>query len=292
MTVAPNRSPDTAPQVPTVALVTDSGSQLPATLQRRMGVGVVPLTVVINGREYLEGSGDLASDDFYRSIADGADVSTAAPSPGQFLEVYRAAARMGASQILSIHTGSNLSGTVGSAAVAARMVSRRTEVIDTGMVSFPVACCVWAAGVVLERGGTLADAAGVARLAVSNVDSVSVVGGCELARRSGRMPEDAGEGLPVVALRSGIVDVVDRVADAGEAVDAMVAYVRARADGRPQRVGVGHAVAGQVADELASRLAAEVDVVEVIRYELGPSVGAHTGPGTAGCVFFPDELVR
>jgi fatty acid-binding protein DegV len=29
------------------------------------------------------------------------------------------------------------------------------------------------------------------------------------------------------------------------------------------------------------------NVVEVIQYRVGPSVGAHTGPGTAGCFMFP-----
>jgi fatty acid-binding protein DegV len=29
------------------------------------------------------------------------------------------------------------------------------------------------------------------------------------------------------------------------------------------------------------------NVVEVVRYRIGPSVGAHTGPGTVGCFMFP-----
>jgi fatty acid-binding protein DegV len=28
-------------------------------------------------------------------------------------------------------------------------------------------------------------------------------------------------------------------------------------------------------------------VVELVRYEIGPSVGAHTGAGTVGACFFP-----
>ena len=32
-------------------------------------------------------------------------------------------------------------------------------------------------------------------------------------------------------------------------------------------------------------------VDEVIRYRVGPSIGAHTGPGTVGCFMFPSRLV-
>ena len=59
------------------ALVTDSNSQLPDDLRDRFDVEVVPVTVVIDGQEYLEGV-DLDADGFYELFADGAapDIST------------------------------------------------------------------------------------------------------------------------------------------------------------------------------------------------------------------------
>jgi fatty acid-binding protein DegV len=72
----------------------------------------------------------------------------------------------------------------------------------------------------------------------------------------------------------------------------MAGYLRDRAGGHAQRAGVGHAGAPEIADGLAAALAALTDVTEVVRYTVGPSVGAHTGLGTAGCVFFPDDLSR
>jgi fatty acid-binding protein DegV len=68
---------------------------------------------------------------------------------------------------------------------------------------------------------------------------------------------------------------------------AMTENVRATAAGRPQRVGVGDAVAPDLADELEGALRAVPEVAELVRYEIGPSVGAHTGPGTVGACFFP-----
>jgi fatty acid-binding protein DegV len=60
------------------------------------------------------------------------------------------------------------------------------------------------------------------------------------------------------------------------------------AAGPPLRVGVGWSNRSSlaVADELTGRVSASPDVNQVVRSQVGPSVGAHTGPGTAGAVFW------
>ena len=273
-----------------IGLVTDSSSQLPADLRTRFGVQVVPLTIVVDGEDRTEGV-DLTDDEFYARLAAGAEVSTAAPSPGRVLAAaYEAAAEAGATEILSIHIGSNTSATVNSVNIAVGASPLPVTVIDTGTASFPVSCCVWAAGLVLERGGAIGEAAAAARSVAASVDNVFVVGALDLARRGGRLASgaDQGDGVPVLALHGGTMEVVERVFDSDAAIDAMAGYLRDRAGGHAQRAGVGHAGAPEIADGLAAALATLTDVTEVVRYTVGPSVGAHTGLGTAGCVFFPD----
>ena len=128
-----------------IGLVTDSNAQLPVDLRDRYQVGIVPLTVVVGGRPYQEGV-DITTAEFYEQLADGADVSTAAPSPGAVLAVYEQAAAAGATEILSIHIGSNTSATINAVNVAADSSPVPVEIVDTGTASFAVACCVWAAG--------------------------------------------------------------------------------------------------------------------------------------------------
>ena len=86
------------------------------------------------------------------------------------------------------------------------------------------------------------------------------------------------------------MDVIERAHDREAAVEAMDRYFGARAGAERQRVGVGHAGAPDIAGDLASMLGARPEVAAIVRYDIGPSVGAHTGAGTAGCVFFPDSL--
>jgi DegV family protein with EDD domain len=276
-----------------IALVTDSNAQLPDELRDRFGVRIVPLTVVLDGEDRVEGV-DLDADEFYDRLERGAAVSTAAPSPGRFAEVFQAAAAAGATEILAIHIGSNTSATVNAATLAARSTPVPVEVVDTGTASFPIACCVWAAATVVEGGGTLDAAATAARAVATTIGNVFIVGALDLARRGGRLAAGAtdGTGLPVLALHQGAMEVVGNAHDAQGAVDAMVSYFEQFADGRRMRVGVGHARAVTIADELEARLRARPEVQDLVRYDVGPSVGAHTGSGTVGAVFFPVDPGR
>ncbi len=271
-----------------VVIVTDSNAQMPRALLERFRVAVVPLRIVIDGDEFYEGV-DLDTEDFYARLAAGASVSTAAPGPGAVLAAYEEAARGGADAILSIHIGSNTSATLNAVAIAARTSPVPVTVVDTGTASFAVGCCVWAAAESLAAGASLADAREIATRVAGEVGNVFVVGALRLARAGGRLASGAesGDGVPVLALEAGQMRPVARVHDQERAVEAMSEYVEQRAGGLPQRIGVGDALADELARALIARLERGGAVGEIVRYEVGPSVGAHTGAGTVGAVFFP-----
>jgi DegV family protein with EDD domain len=271
-----------------IGLVTDSGSQIPSVLRDRFDVAVVPLAIVLDDEVYREGT-DLTAGDFYARLAAGATVSTSAPSPGDFVAVYERAAARGAEEIVSVHTGSNISATVGAATIAARTSPVPVEIVDTGTASFAVACCVWAAGDAIVAGADAATVAEAARTAAGRVGNVFVMGGLERARAGGRLGADVSDAssTPVLALVDGSIVAISAVTTATEAIDAMVEHLAAASGGVPQRVGVGDALAPDMAEALARRLRGSPGVVEVARYEVGPSVGAHTGPGTVGACFAP-----
>ena len=271
-----------------VALVTDSNAQIPAVLIERYAVGVVPLTIVVDRHEYAEGV-DLDPAWFYERLRDGASVSTAAPSPGAVLELYEAAAATGADAILSIHIGSNTSATLNSVAIAARMSRVPVAVVDTGTASFAVGCCVWAAGACLAHEGSLDEARRAAESVASQIGNVFVVGALDLAASGGRLGRDAvsGIGVPVLALEAGAMTPIARARDVREAVEVMVDHVTTRSRGVALRIGVGDALAADLASDLVAGLHAVEPRHEIVRYAIGPSVGAHTGAGTVGAVFFP-----
>ncbi len=103
-----------------IGLVTDSNAQLPPELIERYHVEVVPLSVTIDGETFLEGV-DLDADGFYARFEGGGrpEVSTAQPSPGRFAQVFEELAGRGVTEILAVHVGSSVSGTLNSARLAA-----------------------------------------------------------------------------------------------------------------------------------------------------------------------------
>jgi DegV family protein with EDD domain len=273
-----------------IGLVTDSNAQLPDELARRYGVEVVPLTVTVDGIPYLEGL-ELDADAFYARFQSGRPmVTTAQPSPGQFASAYEVVAERGATEILSVHIGSSVSGTVNSARLASQVSPVPVRIVDTGTASFAVSLCLWEAAAAVAAGATLEEAATAAERVGATVGNVFVVGALDVARAGGRLAEDvaaAATTIPVLTLSGGVMREVARCADVGQAADAMAAFVVAA--GPTLRVGVGVADEGTLplVTALEDRLRAAPEVSELVRYRIGPSVGAHTGPGTVGAMFAP-----
>ena len=278
-----------------IGLVTDSNAQLPPELAARLGVEVVPLTVTVDGVEYLEGV-DLDADAFYARYEAGRPlVSTAGPSPGRFAAAYEAVADRGATEILSVHIGSSVSGTVNAARLASRVAPVPVRIVDTGTASFAISLCVWAAADAVADGASFDEAAAAAERASATVGNVFVVGALDVARAGGRLAgdveADAGTtgapSMPVLTLVGGVMRQVDECASLDDVADAMARFVRAA--GGPLRAGVGLSDPGTLAlvTAVEHRLRDTPEVRDLVRYRIGPSVGAHTGPGTVGTMFAP-----
>ena len=70
-----------------VAIITDTNSGIMPADGEALGIKVIPTPFMIDGVEYLEGI-NLTQEDFFRKLAEGADVSTSQPSPGGLLELW------------------------------------------------------------------------------------------------------------------------------------------------------------------------------------------------------------
>lgn len=273
-------------------IVTDSNSQIPPALVERYGIAVVPLTVTIDGRPYVEGV-DLDADEFWQCFENGSPaVSTSQPSPGRFSTVYDQLVAEGASEILSVHIGSSISGTVNAARIAAENAAVPVRVVDTGTASFGVTLCAWAAAEMIATGGSVEEATAAAEQTAAGIGNVFVVRALDLPRAGGRLATGTPSpvAIPVLAIADGVMQVVGEAADERGVADVMAAHVRAWRQGSERlRVGIGVADAGVAHfwEALEERLGHAPEVGELVRYRVGPSVGAHTGPGTVGAMYAP-----
>lgn len=275
----------------TVAIVTDSSSQMPAELAERYAITVVPIPVTIDGTTYDEGV-DIDADGFWAHFADGVipDVSTSLPSPGRFVETYERLAAGGATEILSIHVAEAMSGTLNSARVAAEAVAIPVRHVDSRTTSFGISCCVWEAAEVLAANGGLAAAASAAEETADVVRSVFILQALDFVLKGGRA---VGRGLrladdvPVLRTQGPQVAQVGSGHELDELCDLMAREIHA--DDAPIRVALCTADRDAIAftEGLEQRLAGRSDVVDLVHYRVGPSVGVHTGPGTAGGFWYP-----
>ncbi len=269
-----------------IGLVTDSSSQIPKTLVEQFDVRVVPLVISVDGHEFHEGV-DLDADGFWARFADGAVpvVKTSQPSPGAFLETYRLLESQGCTEIVSIHIGEEHSGTINSARLAAEIIDSPVHIVDSGTASFGVSCCIWAAGEVIAAGGGATAAAERAGDVAPRIGTAFIIQALDFARAGGRIDPElppGAEGVVVIAGHGSDLDVVATASSVDSLCDLMVE--RFVADGGPIRAGVCLADPATVCftEGLEQRLRrADIDV-EMVRYRVGPSIAAHTGPGTAG----------
>ncbi len=269
---------------------TDSGAQLPPELVERYGISVVPLTVSLDGVEHQEGV-DLDVDTFWNRFSrpPAPSVQTAAPPPGRFLEAWGDLAAKGATEIVSIHTGSDVSATLSAARLACEMAPVPVHLVDSHTASFAVGCCTWEAAEAAARGAGVDEVVNLAGYVAATVGNVFVVGALDLVRAGGRLlpaAEDDG-GIPVLSLAEGKIQPIGRATSLDDACDQMAAYVLGL--GEQLRVGLSIADRGAAPlwEALERRLAGQPQVREVVRYRVGPSIGAHSGPGTAGAVAYP-----
>lgn len=281
---------------PKIGIVVDSNSQMPVELAARSGIEVVPLNVTVDGVEHQEGV-DLTADEFYECWSGGQApiVETSQPSPGAFVAVYERLQAAGVSEILSIHITEAMSGTLNSARLAAQMVDVPVRLVDTGTASFGISCCAWAAADAIAAGADIATAAAVAAERAANVNTTFVVGVPALIDRSGRggdvgVEDASSEGVAVIAMTGPTMSVLTVVTDLDAAVAAMVADALAwrpsSLDGLRIAVGTSDESSAPMSVALTTALTGHDRVAEVVQYRIGPSVGAHTGPGTSGLFVF------
>jgi len=280
-----------------VAIVTDSTADLPDDITRSRAITVVPLTVTLEGRDYLDGV-DITADDFYRRLqsANGS-ATTSQPAPVRFQEAYQRLLQ-DHDEVVSIHISEKLSGTYAAAVQGAELAGAggRVRVFDSGMVSMPLGLMVLAA---TEAAGGGAGAPAVVEQLEELRRRVGVffmVATLEYLRRGGRI--GAANALlgsvlqvkPVLTIRDGEVTPLERVRTHDRALARVIELVREQDRGQGLCAIVGHAASEAAAERIAAEIEPGCDTLLV--QPLGPVVGAHAGPGTVGVGCYPAELLR
>src|SRR3954468_22718605 len=282
--------------MPGVAVVTDTTHYLPRDLADAAGIHQVSLYV--NWPEGQEREIDMPSfDAFYDRLRTTADLpTTSQPSIGDFLAVYEPLVAAG-TEVISIHLAGGISGTVESARQAAEQAGGRIEVMDSETACGGLGLVALAAARAARDGLSLQEVVTAAREARATLKIWFAIDTLDYLQRGGRIGKAQallGAALkikPILSLESEIVP-VERGRTSGRAFERMVDYARSRKDDGADGWVVQHIQAREQADRLA-RPGREVFGREPVWVsEVGPVIGAHTGPGLVGVGAVPRSLLR
>jgi DegV family protein with EDD domain len=276
------------------ALVVDSGAVVEAAPER--GVHVVPLRIVFGDRAFHDGV-DITPDEFYARLAGGEIPTTSTPSPGEYLEAFRAA---DADHVLCLTIPASLSAMHDSATLAARLLAdeepgRRVEVIDTGNAAAGHGLVARAAAYLCATGATPDVVRERALEAGREVMMYGTLSTLAHLARSGRVPSIAA-GIsdligvrPIFELRHGEARRAALVRGERRLLRSFqrLALERLGDDPPPVWLLVVHAAAPEAAARLRDALHEVLSVGRSEMISLTPVMGAYTGPGMTGFAAMP-----
>ena len=271
-----------------LGIVTDSTADLPDYLIEQHEIKVVPTILVLEGKEYADGTG-ITREEFYTRLPSlQTPPTTATPSIGDFATPYETLLSNGCDRVLSIHVSGKLSGVVNVARRAAQEFSDRVTCVDSGSLSMGIGFQVLAAAEAADLGHDAAlDAIESTRRRTKVIAALDTM---EYLRRSGRIPgmvANIGGMLsikPVVELRDGEVKPMAVIRTTSQADEKTLAELLAV--GEMERLAIMHTNAEARARHLLngimqgkSRMSVPRDVLFV---NVTAVIGTHLGPNAIG----------
>jgi fatty acid kinase fatty acid binding subunit len=278
-------------------VVADTTCGLPADVARQMGIPLIPQIIHFGEESFREGV-DIDHAAFMTRLQTGRELpKTAAPVPGDFLEVFEDAAKAGES-VVCVHPSTEVSGTVRSALTARESFpDADIRVIDTRTIAGPLASMVLAAGRLAQDGGSADQVEALVRKMMPRARVYFLVDTLEFLQRGGRIGGASAligtilQIKPILTFRDGQVNQFEKERTKKRALARLKEVVLAEAArGREAQLTVMHAGAPVEAAELTEELKAALGVDDAMVMTLVPAIVTHAGPGTLAVGFFaPDE---
>lgn len=296
--------------MPDVAVLTDSTASVSATTAQELGIGVVPLRLLLGGADQPDD--ELTRAELADALRSGAPATTSQPPPAALVSAMEAALDDGARTLVSLHLSAELSGTVAAARAAAAEVSERrgvpVHVLDTRTVAGGLGFAVVAAARQAAAGAGVERVLAHARETAARSQVFFAVPELQYLARGGRIGPArafAGSALgvrPILSIRAGQLAVLETARGLARAHRRVVELaVRAaggpgapppRGAGGPVQLAVHHFAAAEAAAgvdrALRERLAESgAQVTRIVHSEVSAVIAAHTGPGVIGVAVAP-----
>jgi DegV family protein with EDD domain len=275
-----------------VKVVTDSTCDLNDEIIEKWGIIVVPLSISINGENYLDRV-DISPKEFMEKMKASQELpKSSQPPAGEFLKIYDELAADGY-EIISIHMTGGMSGTVRSAESAAQMTSAKVNVVDSRFISKGLAFQV------LEAAQMAADGKSSEEI-VARLDEIReqtrlfvVVDTLENLVKGGRIGK--GKAMigsllnikPIASLEGGEYTPVSKARSHSQVVKYLRNQFAADTEGKTIKgVGLTHAEGIGLAEKIKEAVLETSGYDDFTIEDTTPIVSTHTGPGAIGFMYY------
>lgn len=268
-----------------IALVTDSTSDISQELAQRHKIFLVPNTIIIEGKSYVDGI-DITREEFYQQLPTMAShPTTATASPGAYHQLYENLISQGFEKIISIHASSLLSGIINAANTAAQAFDGIVSVVDSQQLSLGLGFQVLAAAESLNQGSTLETILAVIEDVRKRARVVAMLDTLEYVRRSGRVSWTRASLGNLLQVKPFVQVQAGRVVNIGEARTRLKGIERLREFltkfGPLQKIAILHTNA-----ELdAQKFLQDANIPYInnpLIVNVTTVIGAHIGPNSLG----------
>ncbi len=279
------------------AVVTDSTAYIPTEYISKYNIIVAPQVLIWEGQTFRDGV-DIHPKEFYSRLQTSKTMPTTSQvSPAAMQEIFQALVEK-EMEVLGIFISSKLSGTIQSALQAREAMGAAGEkvtLVDSQSTAMALGFQVLEAARAMEAGASLKECATVAENAHTRTGVFFAVDTLEFLHRGGRIggaQRFIGSALnlkPVLALRDGRVEAVERIRTKSKAHNRIIELVAEQVKGKKNiRLATLQANAAEDAKAMLEQATRELNPVEAVLAELSPVVGTHAGPGTVGLAYMVD----
>ncbi len=275
-----------------IAIVTDTGCDIPDHLAKEHDIRIVPLRVLWKGRDFRDRF-EVKSSEIFKMM-DEEIPTTSLPIQEDFLSVLDQLADEGCERVLFITLSSCLSGTYNAVRLWAEEYERmKITVLDSRALSMALGGMVIEAAKVIEAGGSIEDAAKKAEEIRGRVEAFFVVQTLEYLKKGGRISAIEGtlgsllQIRPVIVLEdSGTFKPGAKAKGFKRAVGVMMDKAREKFAGKRIHLSSLHCENEAGAKQLAEEVRSFADVAECHIIQLNPTMAVHTGRGLLGLILY------
>ena len=284
-------------------IMTDSSCDLPQELADQLGLEVLPLEVMADGKNYrnwLDGR-ETGFKEFYKLAREGKELKTSAVNTAAFEEKMEKLLEEG-KDILYIGFSAGLSTTYNSGEAAARELrekypDRKIYTVDTLAASLGQGMIIYYAAKKKEAGATIEEVRDFVENEKLHMCHWFTVDDLNYLKRGGRISaataaigtmlsikpvmhmDNEGHLVAVGKARgrkAALCQLLDTMGELGEGLEGQTTFIC-------------HSDCMDDAQYVASQMKERFGVAQVNINWIGPVIGAHTGPGTIGIFFWGSE---